>query len=257
MSQTNVQIVRLEKGKTKIEVLCKPGMITKYRDGKCGLNDAIIDDHFYSNSSKGEVASEADIAKFGATGHELLEMIVKTGKYSLTAQEKREMVEKRRLEVINYLHENFIDSASGKPHPVTRIEAALSEIKAQYDPDHDAEHIVRSLIPKLQPIIRLQESCIEGTVVLPNSKLGQCIGICYNLGTVVREEYGPQSAFVEMKVSPGKYDALIDQLSKMSNGEAQFKIKGAAATSEDPEEHENTKVRKKTSQGNRGKRGKK
>lgn len=254
MSQADFQIVRLQKGKVKVEVIGKPGMVTKYREGKCSLNDAIVDDRVFLNASKGDVPSEADLKELGCSGHALLELVMKTGKYSYTAQEKREFVEKKRAEVINFIHENFIDSSSGRPHPVVRIENALTEIRAQYDVDQEAEKIARSLIPKLQTIIRLTESTIEGTVKLPNSKLGQCIGICYNLGTVLREEFGPEHAFIEMKVSPGKFDALNDQLSKMSQGEAIFQIKGAAATCESTEEKEQTKVRKRGGGGNRGKR---
>lgn len=248
MSQAEFQIVRLQKGKVKVEVLGKPGMVTKYREGKVGLNDAVIDDRVFLNASKGDLPSEADIKELGCSGRALLELIMKTGKYSYTAQEKREFVEKKKAEVINFIHENFIDSTNGRPHPVTRIENALTEIKAQYDPEQEAEKIARSLLPKLQTIIRLAESAIEGTVKIPNSKLGQCIGIIYNLGTVLREEYGPENAYIEMKVSPGKFDALNDQLSKMSQGEAVFQIKGAAATCEG-DEKEQTHVKKRRAGG--------
>ena len=245
MSQTNVQLVKFQKNGAKVEILGKPGMITRYREGKCSLSDALLDETIYSNSSKGEVASESDIIKLGAKGKELLEIILKTGKYSLTAQEKREMVETRKVEVINFIHDNFIDSSSRVPHPMVRIENALKEIKANIDPEVDAEHNVRSILPKLQTIIRLTETSIEGQVVIPNDKMGQCIGICYNLGNVSREEFGPQNAYITLTVSPGKYDALNDQLSRASQGTAVFKIAGAAASTENVSEVEKTRVKKK------------
>lgn len=246
------QLVKFSKNGVNVEVICKPGMVTKYREGKCGLNDCLVDDRIYSDSSKGDVAKEADLAKLGAKGHELLELIVKTGQYSLTAAEKREAVEKKRLEVVNYIHETYVDSTTGRPHPVTRIEAALTEIKAQYDPAIETERLVHSLIPKLQVIIRLQESIIEGTVKVPVNKVGQVIGICYNLGTVVNQEYGSEHAFIKMKVTPGKYDALIDQIGRASGGQAVFQIAGALATQES-NETETTKVRKTKGRGKGGK----
>ena len=255
MSGTNVQLVRLQKNNVKVEILGKPGMVTKFREGKCSLNDAIIDDTIFSNSAKGEVASDADIAALGTgcKGRDLVELILKTGKYSLTAAEKREMVEKRHLEVVNFIHENFIDSTTKLPHPVVRIENALKEIKANIDPDHDAEHNARALIPKLQTVIRLTESTIEGQVVIPNSKLGQCVGLVYNLCKVGREEYGAENAYFNVTIAPGRYDALNEQLSRASNGLAVFKIAGAAATSEKTGEQEKTQVRKKPGKGGKGK----
>jgi ribosome maturation protein SDO1 len=253
MSSTDFQVVRLQHRDVKVEVLAKPGMVTKYRDGQCSLSDALVDDRIFSNANKGEVPPEADLAKFDARGRELLELILKTGKYSLTAQEKRDVVERRRLEVINYIHDNFVDSTTGIPHPVVRIEAALGEIKAQIDPDMDAARIVHSLVPKLQPIIRLAEKVIEGTVKVPNSKLGQVVGICYNLATVGKEEYGPENAYIAVTLSPGKYDQFIDQLGRMSGGLAVFELKGAAASKEDADV-EHTKVKKKPQARGGGKR---
>ena len=239
------QVVHFQKNNLKVEVLAKPGMVTKYREGKCSLNDAVADDRIYTNSSRGDIISEADLAKFGCSQQALLETIMKTGKYGLTAQEKREIVEKRKAEVINYIHENYIESNTRLPHPVTRIESALAEIKAQIDPDQPAEKIVKALLPKLTTVIRLTESQIEGTVVIPNSKLGQGIGICYNLGKVVKEEYDRENAYIHMVVSPGKFDELNEQLSKMTAGLAVFKIDGASCTSEAPHEVDKKRVIKK------------
>ncbi|KAH0791042.1 ribosome assembly factor SBDS [Histomonas meleagridis] len=243
------QVVTYQKNGVKVEVLGKPGKVTKFREGQCSLADAIADDRIYTNSSRGDVASEADIGKLGLSGRELLEEIMKNGKYSLTAQEKREIIEKRKLEVINFIHQNFIEPSTRTPHPVTRIESALQEIKARIDPDISAERNVRALLPKLTTVIRLSESQIEGTVVIPNTKLGQAIGICYNLGTVTREEYGPENAYISLTVSPGKFDALNEQLSKMTNGQAVFKIAGASCTTEAAQEVEKTRVRKKPGKG--------
>ena len=237
--------------------MCKPGMVTKFREGKCGMNDALIDDRIYSNSAKGEVASEADIHAIASDQHQALELILKTGKYSLTAQEKREEMEKLRLATINYIHENFLDSTSGRPHPITRIESAIAEIKGRIDPDKDAEANARAMIPKLQTVIRLKESQITGVLKIPNTKTGQCIGICYNLGKVTREEFGPEHAFISMILTPGQFDHFNEQISRASAGEAVFMIDGASATTEETGEKESTKVRKAKGkpQGKGGKKG--
>jgi ribosome maturation protein SDO1 len=254
MSGTSIQIVRLQRSGVKVELLGKPGMVTKFREGQCSMQDAILDDRVFSNASKGEVAGEADLAKLSCRGGELIELILRTGKYSLTAAEKREFVERRRLEVINYIHENFVDSATHRPHPVTRIEAALAEIRANIDPDQDAEHNVNALVPKLVPIIRLQQTSIDGTVKVPLPKLGAVIGICCNLGRVGKEEYGPEHAFIEVSIAPGRYDDLVQQIGRVSGGEAVFQIKGAALPQGD-EEVEKGKVAKRPGKGGR-RRGK-
>jgi rRNA metabolism SBDS family protein len=236
MSQTEIQLVRLQRNGVKVEVLGRPGMVTKYRDGKCALSDAVHDDRIFANASKGDLASDADLAKLGCRGQALLELILKTGQYGITAAERREMVERRRAEVVNYIHDNFVDSTTGRPHPVVRIEAALAEVKASFDPDADAERIANGLLSKLQSIIRLQKKIIEGTVRVPVARLGQVIGICYALADVGQQEYGTEFAYVEIAVTPGKYDQLVEQLGKASAGTAVFEIKGSAASVEGAKE---------------------
>lgn len=249
MSATNVQLVKYSANGVQVELLGKPGMVTKYREGECSLKDALIDDTIWANSSKGEVAAAADVAKLGASGQALLELILKKGKYSLTAQEKREMVEKLHRQVVNFIHENFIDPSARTPHPVVRIENALKEIKFNLDTDKSAENNARSLIPKLQTIIRLEESTIEGQVVIPNAKLGQCVGLVYNFCTVGKEEYGPENAYFTVTITPGKFDDFNQQLARASGGLAIFKIAGASASAEKTGEVEKTKVAKKNNKG--------
>lgn len=245
MSKAEFQIVRLQKNNIKVEVIGKPGMVTKFREGKCGLNDAVVDDRFYSDVAKGDLLGDGDLGAFDCRGRELLELVLKTGKYSLTAREKQEMTETRKAQVIEFIHSNFVDSTTGVPHPVTRIESALAQIKARYDPDESAEKIGRSLIPKLQTVIRLAESIIEGTVKVPVGMVGCIMGICHKYGTVKNEEYGTETMSMNMVISPGKYETFIDQLGKMSKGQAVFELKFSQATAEDTGEKEQMKTRKR------------
>lgn len=257
MSATNVQLVKYSANGVTVELLGKPGMVTKYREDQCSLKEALIDDTVWANSSKGEVAAQADLAKLGCSGQALLELIMKKGKYSLTAQEKREIVEKLHNQVVNFIHENFIEPSSRTPHPVVRIENALKEVKYNLDTEKSAEANARAIIPKLMTIIRLEESIIEGQVAVPNAKLGPVVGLIYSFCTVRKEEYGPENAYFQVTITPGKFDDFNNQISKASGGQAVFSIAGAAASGEKVGEKENKKVIKKGGKGGHGGKGKK
>ncbi|KAH0789469.1 ribosome assembly factor SBDS [Histomonas meleagridis] len=202
MQHTQYQIVHFQKNGVKVEIIAIPGMVSKYREGLCSLEDAIIDGKIYTSASKGNIVSKTDLEKIGINGRELLELIMKTGKYGLTAQEKKDKIETKKLQVINFIHQNFIEPTTKKPHPVSRIESALQEIKAKYDIDKSAERIVRSLLPKLTTIIRLSEHQIECIIVIPNKWLGKIINVCYNMGNVLHQEYNPENVIVHISISP-------------------------------------------------------
>lgn len=246
MSAASTQIVRYQNGNVKVEIMARPGMVTKYREGKCSLQDALVDDRVYRNIAKGEVANAAELSGLGGSNDAILDTILKNGKYSQTAAEKREHMDKLKREVVNFLHSNFIDPRTRTPHPVTRIEGALAEAKINLDPESDAEHNARKILKKLQLIIRLEESTIDVTVVIPNNKIGQTIGICYSMGTVKGEEYGPENAYIQMVISPGQYDKLVEQTSSASQGLAVVQIAGAAAEPENAAPPEKTHPKKKS-----------
>lgn len=223
----NVQIIKMEKNGGAIELLCKPGMITKFRKGECQLSDVLLDDRLYSNSSKGDLAPQNLIDSFGKKGQDLLEYILKEGKYQLTTQEKREMVEQCRKDVVRYIHNTYIDSVTKLPHPIQRIELALQEIKFNPEPEKSVESNVKSILNKLTGIIRLTESTMSATVTVPNKHIGKVASIIYSNCNVLKEDYGKEAAVFEIEFAPGKYENLHDQLAKSSGNEAVMHIAGA------------------------------
>jgi ribosome maturation protein SDO1 len=71
-----------------------------------------------------------------------IKIIMEKGEYNLSTAERKEKVEKKRKEIINYIHKYYTDPRSKTAHPVTRIEGALSEIKYNIDPDSMLHSIV-------------------------------------------------------------------------------------------------------------------
>ena len=47
----------------------------------------------------------------------------------MTAAERKAKTEKKRAEIINYIHKYYVDPKTKLPHPVVRIDAALTEMK--------------------------------------------------------------------------------------------------------------------------------
>ena len=223
----SIQVIKVEKQGNTLELICKPGMITKFRKGECSMNDVLIDDKIYSDSSKGDLAPQSAMDLFNKKGESLLEYILKEGKYQLTTQEKREMVEQCRKDVARHIHNNYIDSVTKIPHPLQRIELALQEVKFNPDPDKSVEANVKGILNKLTNVIRLTESTINATVTVPNKYIGKASGLIYSSCNVLKEDYGKEAAVFAIELAPGKYEYFYDQLAKLSSNEASMHIEGA------------------------------
>jgi ribosome maturation protein SDO1 len=139
---SNKTIVKYKAGKSEFEIICKPETVLKYRNGKLSRDKVLISDEIYTNSSRGNRAKEADLKKcFDTTDtSQILDKILKEGEYKLTTKENREKIDQQRRAIVHYIHKNFLDPKTNLPHPVTRIEEVLNEIKLRVDPDIPPEH---------------------------------------------------------------------------------------------------------------------
>lgn len=59
------------------------------------------------------------------------------------------MTEKRKREMINYIHKYYTDPRSKIPHPVTRIELAFEKVRPNVDPFKPADQQAQDLVKKL------------------------------------------------------------------------------------------------------------
>jgi ribosome maturation protein SDO1 len=118
-----------------LEILCKPGTIIPYRNQKLDMSNVVItDDAIYKNVKNGNVASEKDLVKaFGEKLElkEALEIMLSKGSFQLTSKERQMLVEQRKARLLNYFNSNFLDPKTNTPHPLSRLEATFTQIKAK------------------------------------------------------------------------------------------------------------------------------
>jgi len=166
--QRDFQTVRYKSGKHHFEVLCHPGTVNKYREGKIGWDNTIYTETIFTNQSKGLRANEADLEEVFGTSDELTvaKKIVEDGEVHLTAKERKEKVDKRRAEMVNYIHKYYMDPRTKTPHPVTRIENALDQLSFTIDPHMSAERQLQDKVLKRLPeVLPIKKSELEGTLI--------------------------------------------------------------------------------------------
>ncbi len=220
----NAQVVKYQ----KFEVLCKSGTIKKYREGKIGsIDNVILTDDIYTNSSKGDKAKNSDlVAAFGTDKvMDCIKVILDKGEFALTVAEKKEMVDQKRKEVINYIHKYFVDPKTNYPHPVTRIENTFQELKIVIDPFIPAERQFLDIHKKLLGKLTLKKVTMDATITIPSKFLGKCKGLIQEKGTVSSEKFGADgSADLSVTLAPGDFETLVVLLDKVTGGSANIVV---------------------------------
>ena len=70
------------------------------------------------------------MAVFGTTDiWKCMEEVATHGDPQYTVQERREMTDKKRKQIVEYIVKTYIDGKTGLPHPATRIENGMNTIK--------------------------------------------------------------------------------------------------------------------------------
>ena len=223
------QVVKYKFGKNTFEILCKMGTAQKYKEGKLGINNVLVsDDVFLGHYQKGERPSPSDLtAAFKTTDMAVCaKYILDHGEINLSQDERKEKVEQRRNEIINYIHKYFVDPKTKTPHPVTRIDNALTVLKVHPDPDKSFDREIQEIVKLLPGVLIIKRCEIEATLSVPTAFMGAADGIVRKHATVCREKYDGPNCIVEVTLLPGDYDALVADLARVTKGNFNIDVAG-------------------------------
>ena len=91
------------------------------------IQNSIAADGIWSNSAKGERSPDILVNNtFGTLDLvEIYQKILKEGKIQLTSQQRKEMVEQKRKQIVAHIVANAMNPQTGGAHPPQRIENAI------------------------------------------------------------------------------------------------------------------------------------
>ncbi|MEM2802178.1 MAG: ribosome assembly factor SBDS, partial [Archaeoglobaceae archaeon] len=129
-------VARLRKGGSDFEILVDPYLARDLKEGKeVDFEDLLAVDEIFKNARKGERASNEELQKiFGTTNvKEIAKTIIIEGEVQITAEQRKEMLEAKKRQIITFISKNAIDPRTNAPHPPARIERALEEARVHVD----------------------------------------------------------------------------------------------------------------------------
>ena len=219
---------RISKSGEKFEVLVKPDPALEFKMGKpLPISQLLVIEEIYSDAGKGTRASAEKLQKAFSTQDPLTiaEEIMKHGELQLTTDQRRQLVEEKRRQIVAFVARNCIDPRTGTPHPPLRIEQAMNQIKYSIDPFKSADEQAKAVIEELRSLLPIKMEQMRVAVKILAEYAPKGYGAIKGYGTISKEEWQADGALVAVIEMPaGLYGPFIERLGKITQGTIQTKV---------------------------------
>ncbi|MBI2105745.1 ribosome assembly factor SBDS [Candidatus Woesearchaeota archaeon] len=219
-------IARLKKGVEEFEVFVDCERAIAFRNGAGKINDVLVAEYIYKDAKKGLHASEHEMEKFFETKEVLkvAEKIVKEGNIQLTKEYRNKLRDEKRKKIIELIRLNTVDSKTGLPHPIVRIENAIEEARVSIDEMKNAEDQLSDVVNKLREVLPIKFEIKKYEIKIPARFAGTCYGTVKRFSKINNEDWqNDGSLVVEIEIAPGMIEEIFGQLNKMTHGDIESK----------------------------------
>ncbi len=221
-------IARIEKAGEKFEVIVKPDAVQRLREGKeVDVLANLAIDEIFRDAHKGSKASEEKMQEFFGTTDklEVAKQLIRKGEIQLTTEQRREMQEQKRKQIVQYIAQNAINPQTGTPHPPQRIEIAMEEAKVHVDPFKPVGEQVKEVLDALRPLIPIRFEKARIAVRLGAEDAAKSYGDIKGFGTILKEEWQRNGAWVGVVEMPaGMQTEFLNRLNAKTKGNVEAKV---------------------------------
>lgn len=223
-------IARFESHGEKFEILVDPDLAADFKNPEkkdVAIENVLAVEDIFKDSKKGDMASQESMEKIFETTDplEVAAIIINKGQIQLTAQQKRDMQEEKRLMVINKIARESINPQNGLPHPVKRIENAMEEAKVKIDSFKSVDEQVQSTLKAIKVKIPIRFEKVKIAVRLPGNVAGNVFSHISKFGTLLNEEWQQDGSWIGIVEIPGGIqDDFNHKMAELSGGEGETKL---------------------------------
>lgn len=222
-------VARLSVKGEHFETLVDPDLAWLFKSGKpVDFKALMISEIIYKDARKGDKASEDSLKKnFGTTETtKIVESIIKKGELQLTTDQRREMVENKRKQIVAFIARNCIDPKTGTPHPPNRIENAMENIRLNIDPFRSSEDQAQEVIKDLRTALPLKVSQVGVSVKASREHAARVSSYVTKTGNVTKSNWLADGTWMGEAVIPaGIQQSFIDKLNELTRGNVEINIK--------------------------------
>ncbi|HIH21905.1 MAG: ribosome assembly factor SBDS [Candidatus Diapherotrites archaeon] len=220
-------IARFEHSGHKFEILVDPNLALDLKHGKSvELSDLLAMDAIYKDANKGEEASEEIVKKvFGTTElKEVVSRIIKNGEVQLTTEQRRQMLEQKRKEIIAFISNNALNPQTKAPHPPLRIENAMNEARIQVDVFQSAQEQIPEILKEIKKIIPISLEKLKVAVKVPAEFAGKAMPVIHKYHASKQEWQSNGSLVAIFELPVGLKNELFNELNHLTHGNVEAKI---------------------------------
>jgi ribosome maturation protein SDO1 len=221
-------VARLDSHGERFEILVDPHGAALVRQGQpVEIEDVVAALNVFGNSSKATRASDESLMKVFQTTNfdEVARKIIIKGEIHLTADQRKQMVEEKRRQVITFISRNAVNPQDGHPHPPARIERAMEEARVNIDPFKHVEEQVKETVKALRPLLPIRFEELRLAIKIPPDFAARSYGDIAAAATMEKDEWLKDGSWVcVVRIPAGIQGEFYDLINKLSKGEGQVKI---------------------------------
>ena len=221
-------VARLVVSGERFEVMVHPDRALEYTMGKpVPPSQLLVYDSIFKDVSKGEKAPDEKLKKFFGTldSLEIVKKILTDGELPLTSEQRHRLIEEKKKQIVDFISRNCADPKTGMPHPPTRVETAMEQIRVSIDPFKDGEEQAKEVIKNLRPVLPIKFETASVEVRIPPQHASRAYGTLKSYGTMKKEQWladGSLLAVVEMPI--GVQGNFLEKLGNITRGTVQSKL---------------------------------
>lgn len=218
----------MERDGERFEILVDPKLALRFKKGEdIRIDDILAYPAIYRDARKSELVSTEALQKvFGTTDvAEVAKRIIKEGEFQLTTEQRREMVEQKKMQIATIISKRGINPQTNTPHPPQRIINAMEEVGVNIDPFLDAELQVDRVLKEIKKILPIKFQKVEISVKIPPQHAGKVYGVLRKFGDVKSEQWlGDGSLHVVIEMMAGVQDEFFEKISSITHGDFESKV---------------------------------
>jgi len=220
-------IARLEKFGHKYEILVDPNFALDIKHGKeVPMDQLLAIDRVFKDAKAGEEQSPETLKKSFQTEDigVIAKKIILDGEVHLTTEQKRAMIEKKRLEIVNFISRNTLNPQTKAPHPVQRIELCMEQAKIHIDPFKSIDEQVNEIVAEIRKIIPISMEKVDFAIKVPAQYAGKCASIIHRYEIKKEGWLNDGSLVAEFVLPAGAKQDMMNDLNSATHGEVIVKI---------------------------------
>ena len=220
-------VIVLETHGKNFEVFVDPELALGVRRGKDFTPELLAVEDIFLDARSGDRPADEDLLMAFGTKDIIpcAEKIVRKGKFHLTTEQKKKLVDEKKRAIIAEIARNAINPQTKLPHPPQRIENAMAVVKVNIDPFLSVSEQMKDVISKIKSEIPISFEKRRMAVKIPAKFAPKIYGAIKRLGGMEKESWGPDGSLCfELEFPAGMQDKVYDIINSHTHGDSEINV---------------------------------